>query len=85
MKADRLSVSIEILVVKESKVTFGYTKPSYQFKGRLQDGHIGLEDDSRRLQPQTTRISVRNHRNSDSQNQAVLAAGTSRMTKIRVG
>jgi hypothetical protein len=60
-KANRLSAYVEMLVVNESKVEFGYMDASYPFKGRPQDGHICLEDVSRRLQPRTAGISVRYH------------------------
>jgi hypothetical protein len=59
--ADRLSAYVEMLVVNESKVEFGYMDASYPFKGRPRDGHICREDVSRRLRPRTAGISVRYH------------------------
>jgi len=86
-KADRLSAYVEMLVVNESKVEFGYMDASYPFKGRPRDGHICREEVSRRLRvcdrgPQEFQSDIIHHR-IETKIQAVFAAGASKKTQIR--
>jgi hypothetical protein len=59
--ADIWSDYVQISVIKISYVVFGYMEASYQYWGRLRDGHGGQGDISRSLSAWTARISVRYH------------------------
>jgi hypothetical protein len=52
---------VRICDIKISYAVFGYMEAAYRFWGRLQDGHGGQGDISRRLQARTARISIRYH------------------------
>jgi hypothetical protein len=48
--ADISSEYVQISVIKISYVVLGYMEASYQFWGRLREGHGGQGDISRKLQ-----------------------------------
>ncbi len=76
-----LSADVEILVVKEShcKVQFGYMDASYQLKGRPLDGHICCK-----TFPEPRSHGPRDFQ-SETKNQAFLAAGAGKTMETRLG
>ena len=84
-KADRSYKYVDTHVLKKTYIDFGYTHASYQFWMRRRDGHSAREDVSRRLRARNAKIlsDINGHR-IETLNQAVLAAGASKKTQIRL-
>jgi hypothetical protein len=72
-----------MLVVNESKVEFGYMDASHPFKGRPRDGHGKRYPGDCDRGPREFQSDIIHHR-IETKIQAVLAAGASKKTQIRL-